>query len=202
MRNLSSDERKKVTFLTSTNSSPSFASNTLLPPPPPPHSPPPLSNQSSPSPSSISSIFILPSPPKIKKITQPTPWKRINPGYDMRTLRKQIEEIRNEIIQRFELQGLLYNENEVLWNYLKELYQSFEKNSTILHSQIEKTNQTLQDLHYEKAEIADKLRDAQGSYREMEKIQLEQQKLKNEILEAERKKIEAQTILQRFNRVR
>eukprot|EP01036_Dinobryon_divergens_P024876 gene24876-33366_t len=77
-------------------------------------------------PISIDSIQLTQVPP-------PKAAKRAPPiGYDMRTLRKQLEFLREEITDRAQTQALLYEQNDQLWKYLHELLNIHNQNATTL----------------------------------------------------------------------
>ena len=129
----------------------------LLPPPPPP---PPLEEQTKsvtseihvvrivvpnfPGKSSSSSsqyfkepLFYIPKVPELTKVPDPQPPKKAPlTGYDMRTLRKQIDFLQNEIQERMETQQLLYKQNEELWNYAQTLNQCNSSNANIMRDQV------------------------------------------------------------------
>jgi hypothetical protein len=142
-------------------------------------------------------LFPIPTQPKLKKISEIKSFQRISPGYDMRTVRKQIEQLRQEIIDHVEVQGLVYNQNEILWNYLKDLYQVNERSSLVLNEEVNKWNQHLEKLYYEKAKLADHLRDAQEMVKENEKLEDEEKLLNGILLEAKSKQTFALEELQR-----
>ena len=131
-----------------------------LPPPPPPPPPPPLEEQvksrssgvqvirvvvpNFPGKSSSSSsqyfkepLFYIPKVPELTKVPDPQPPKKAPlTGYDMRTLRKQVEFLQIEIQERMETQQLLYKQNEELWNYAQTLNQCNSSNVNIMRDQV------------------------------------------------------------------
>jgi hypothetical protein len=108
-------------------------------------------------------LFEVPALPSLTKVSEPKQIKKVAPGYDMRTLRKQVDQLHQDISERVENQGILYSQNEVLWNYLLELLESNKKNGIMLKSQISKMHEELHALHLERAILAEKLRQGQAS---------------------------------------
>jgi hypothetical protein len=178
------NDRRKVTFQSFKNSSP-------------PHPPPsiPLSSSLM---TEFINLFQIPEAPKLAKIIEPEPFSRVTPGYDMRTLRKQIEQLRQEILNHVEVQGIIYNQNEVLWNYLKDLVRSNETNSQILEFQILKFSDEFKRLSLERAQQADELRDLKLKSEEIEIFQIEQQRLENVLVKIKEKKSSALLEYERY----
>ena len=82
-------------------------------------------------------LFYIPKVPELTKVPDPQPPKKAPlTGYDMRTLRKQIEFLQNEIQERMETQQLLYKQNEELWNYTQTLNQCNSSNENIMRDQV------------------------------------------------------------------
>jgi uncharacterized membrane-anchored protein YhcB (DUF1043 family) len=142
-------------------------------------------------------LFPIPAQPKLKKILEAKPISRISPGYDMRTVRKQIEQLRQEIVDHVEVQGFVYNQNEILWNHFKDLFQVNDRSSTVLYEEVDKLNRHLETLFFEKARLADELRDAQEMVKANEQLEDEENLLKGMIFEAEKKQTFALEELQR-----
>lgn len=57
-------------------------------------------------------------------------------GYDMRTLRKQIDYLQTDIKERIEIQELLYIQNNELWTYSKSLLECNKNNIILMKSHI------------------------------------------------------------------
>ena len=135
---------------------PTLGDNQLPPPPPPPPLEEPTKSITSevhvvrvvvpnfPGKSSSSSsqyfkepLFYIPKVPELTKVPDPQPPKKAPlTGYDMRTLRKQIEFLQTEIQERMETQQLLYKQNEELWNYAQTLNQCNSSNANIMREQV------------------------------------------------------------------
>jgi hypothetical protein len=159
----------------------------------PPPLPAPASSSSSPEAdlSQYLNLFSIPPSPKLRKITEPNPLSRMTPGYDMRTIRKQVEQLRQEVVSHVEVQGSLYNQNEILWNYLKDLVSSNESNSQILEAEVMKFHGELERLHLEKASAADELRDLREKGNEIEALEREQESLQTTLEATKEKKTRA-----------
>ena len=66
----------------------------------------------------LESFEIPPFPQTIKKIIEPRDLRTAKlppPGYDMRTLRKQVDSLHEEIQYNIEQQEEMYLQNHVLW---------------------------------------------------------------------------------------
>lgn len=82
-------------------------------------------------------LFFIPKVPELTKVPDPQPPKKAPlTGYDMRTLRKQIDYLQTEIQERMETQQLLYKQNEELWNYAQTLNQCNSSNANIMREQV------------------------------------------------------------------
>ena len=63
----------------------------------------------------------LPLLPVLEKVPTPAAIKRQAPGFDMRTLRKQLDVVYAEVEERHRQQSLLYDQNHTLFQYLQKL---------------------------------------------------------------------------------
>lgn len=110
----------------------------------------------------IKVLFPIPSPPQLSKVSEPKPVSRIAPGYDMRTLRKQVDQLNREILDRVDNQSQLYSQNERLWNYMKLLLESNKSNAVKLHDYMGALQEELQSVQKERAVLAERLRAGQA----------------------------------------
>lgn len=67
------------------------------------------------------SVFPVPDMPRIGRHTEPRPFHKSAPGYDMKTLRRQLDAMAGELEERFALQAALYRQNESLWAFAESL---------------------------------------------------------------------------------
>lgn len=63
----------------------------------------------------------LPLLPVLQKVPPPTMAQRQAPGFDMRTLRKQLDALYSEAEERYRQQTVLYDQNQTLFQYLQQL---------------------------------------------------------------------------------
>lgn len=112
--------------------------------------------------SNVKDLFPIPSPPQLEKVSEPKPVKRIAPGYDMRTLRKQLDQLHQDILDRVENQGLLYRQNETLWTYMMDLLDCNKTNAVKIQDHVETLHDELHALHRERVELAEKLQKGQA----------------------------------------
>jgi hypothetical protein len=110
----------------------------------------------------VAALFPLPSPPQLAKVSEPKPVKRIAPGYDMRTLRKQVDQLHQDILERVENQGLLYSQNEKLWTYMRDLLENNKVNAVKIREHMSLLHNELHTVHLQRAKLAEKLRAGQA----------------------------------------
>jgi hypothetical protein len=63
----------------------------------------------------------LPLPPALQKCPAPSATRRQAPGFDMRTLRKQLDALHAELDERYRQQTALFDQNQALFHYLQQL---------------------------------------------------------------------------------
>lgn len=105
-------------------------------------------------------LFRLPKAPELTKISDPKPLPRIVPGYDMRTLRKQLDTLHTEIRERTEQHQHVYAQNEQLWEYIRKLLEYNKTNAVTMKNHISTLNNELTILHAERRDLASKLQEA------------------------------------------
>lgn len=109
-------------------------------------------------------VFYIPRVPNITKVPEPKrPSRPPPPGYDMRTLRKQLEHLNEEFEEREHTQGLLYTQNEQLWAYIQELLEANKANAQLMRGEVVKLHVELKNAHRERFNIAEKLQLARNS---------------------------------------
>eukprot|EP01038_Epipyxis_sp_PR26KG_P004078 gene4078-5824_t len=140
--------------------------------------------------------FNLPSLPELIKVP---PQSSINhgpppPGYDMKTLRKQIEYYSHESLVLTDTQSRLYAQNEQLWRYIQELLDANRENAVAVRAYVSELNNELNSVYQERRRISHYLVTARSSQtlieqleRELTAVNLsaeESEKLKSEALKA------------------
>ena len=105
-------------------------------------------------------LFKLPKAPDLPKLSDPKPLPRIVPGYDMRTLRKQLDTLHVEIRERTEQHQNVYSQNEQLWDYIRKLLEYNKTNASTMKGHINTLNNELSILHAERRDLAAKLHEA------------------------------------------
>jgi hypothetical protein len=109
-------------------------------------------------------LFHIPQIPELTKVPPPPPPKKAPiSGYDMRTLRKQVDFLHSEIEERTETQSLLYKQNEELWNYTNLLLEANKNNALIVRDQVHNLHNELKQLHSDRSSLAEKLEIARNS---------------------------------------
>ena len=108
--------------------------------------------------------FYIPKVPELTKVPDPKPPKKAPlAGYDMRTLRKQIDYLQSEIEDRTETQQLLYRQNEELWGYSRSLLECNKTNAVLMKNQVKTLHDELRNLHQERLILTTKLESAENS---------------------------------------
>lgn len=109
-------------------------------------------------------VFHIPKVPELTKVPDPKPPKKAPlAGYDMRTLRKQIDFLQGEIEDRTVTQELLYKQNEELWGYSRSLLECNKTNALLMKGQVKSLHDELRGLHQERLILASKLESAENS---------------------------------------
>ena len=142
-------------------------------------------------------IFTIPDVPDLTKVPEPRPLKRAPaPGYDMRTLRKQLDFLYTEIDERSESQALIFRQNQELWDYTQLLLQANKTNVNTMRSQVASLHDELRTVHEERNMLAEKLQLAQNSKELLSKLESDIGNLQNAGSNAEslRKEAEAQLL--------
>ncbi len=109
-------------------------------------------------------IFPVSPLPMLKQYAEPKPFHKNAPGYDMKTLRKQIDTIQLELNNRLELYNEIYNENNMLWNYTQELVQLNNNYGKYTINETNKMKLRFDDIFSEKENLANKLIEYQNLY--------------------------------------
>ena len=93
--------------------------------------------------------FHIPPLPQLHKLPEPKPIKKAPvAGYDVKTLKRQVEFLRTEIEERDEAHSRVYNQNVEMWSYIENIIAAAHSNAdkmkehvAMLHTDIEAMNQ-------------------------------------------------------------
>lgn len=141
-------------------------------------------------------VFFIPQIPDISQVMEPLPPRRPPPaGYDMKTLRKQLEFLQEEVQERTQNYNGLCLQNQQLWNYVQELLEANKFNAAQMREHVHKLNQELHDLHTEKYNLAERLEFARNSKQLLAELNKELQDAQLTAEETERRKSEAEIAL-------
>ena len=147
---------------------------------------------------SVDPLFHLPTFPNISRIQAPQGLRKLPPpGYDMRTLRKQVDVLQDELEDRIESQSDLYEQNEQLWSYMDNLMDANKINSERLREHVGLLHRELYALHRERFRLAAKLREARDSATILEELKSERFNIKEEASAVDRLRREAEYALER-----
>ena len=109
-------------------------------------------------------IFYVPSVPNLTKISSFAPVKRAPvPGYDVKTLKKQVEFLQNEIENKVTSHRQLFRQNEELWTYTQQLLIANKANAEIVRNEMSRLHYELKGLYNDRVELAKKLELTQNS---------------------------------------
>lgn len=138
-------------------------------------------------------LFYIPRMPNIIKVPGPqAPRKPPPPGYDMRTLRRQLEFLTIEIEEKEATQQQLYQQNEQLWSYIQDLLDANNANTHLMRDEILKLHEELKTVHKERFSIAEKLQLALNSKEMLAQVNRDLQDTHASVEEIERRKREAE----------
>jgi hypothetical protein len=146
-------------------------------------------------------IFQIPKVPELTKVPDPKPPRKAPlAGYDMRTLRKQIDYLQSEIDDRTETQQLLYTQNEELWGYSRSLLECNKSNALLMRKQVKALHDELRQLHQERLLLAEKLENAEHSKEMLLKMGVELSGARGAVTTAQRMALDAEDALTRTKR--
>ena len=116
----------------------------------------------------------------------------------MRTLRKQVDCLHQEIESRIEAQEDMYLQNNVLWEYVKSLYKCNRDNAEKLRGYFYTLHTELLKVHKERHKLSQRLKMAHNSEKVLKLLAEEQQLERAGCIEEERLKEEAEVLLNRY----
>ena len=112
-------------------------------------------------------------------------------GYDMKTLRKQIEFLTGELSSKDETESLVYTQNEQLWQYIHELLESNKENAIKMRSYVKKLSVEYEAAAKERDEAEAKVQTVQNATTILNELDRERKLIYLAIEEKERQKLEA-----------
>lgn len=141
-------------------------------------------------------IFHIPSVPQLTIVPNAKqPRKAPLAGYDMKTLRKQIEYLQSEIEDRTDTQQLLFKQNQELWSYCRSLLESNQTNAGLMKRQVRALHDELCQLHIERLSLAEKLENAEHSKHMLLKMSVELSSARGAVTTAEQLALDAEGAL-------
>jgi len=147
---------------------------------------------------SVEPLFHLPTFPDLERMPPPKELPKLPPpGYDMRTLRRQVDALQSELEQRIDGQADLYVQNERLWDYMDSLLDANRLNSERLKDHVGLLHRELFALHRERFRLATALKDARDSATILRELQGEHMTVGREAAEVDKLRLQAQRVLLR-----
>lgn len=109
-------------------------------------------------------LFYVPPCPSLTKVAEPRPPRRAPvAGYDMKTLRRQVDFLQTEMEEREAVQARLYAQNGELWTYSQSLAEAHARNAALVQAQVSHMHEELQRAHADRYALATQLQRAQES---------------------------------------
>jgi hypothetical protein len=141
-------------------------------------------------------VFYIPKIPDIVKVPEPGPPRKPPPaGYDMKTLRRQLDFFNDQLEERTEVQALLYQQNEQLWVYIQDLLESNKLNAGLMKNYVGQLHQELAAVHKERYLAAEQLELAKNSKDMFSTLHKDLIRLQQELGDAEISKAEVNEAL-------
>lgn len=141
-------------------------------------------------------IFHIPVVPELTIIPDPKPPRKAPlAGYDMKTLRKQIEYLQSEIDDRSDTQQLLFKQNQELWGYCRSLLECNKTNAGLMKRQVRSLHEELCQLHNERLSLAEKLENAEHSKQMLLKMSVELSSARGAVTTAQQLALDAEEAL-------
>ncbi|KAJ1416474.1 hypothetical protein B484DRAFT_154676 [Ochromonadaceae sp. CCMP2298] len=141
-------------------------------------------------------LFYIPRIPSITKVPEPQAPKRPPPaGYDMRTLRRQLSFLNEELGEQAQTQVLLHTQNEQLWMYVQDLLEANKANAHLMRGEVLRLHGELKHVHKERYQVAEKLLLARNSKSLLADLQRDLRETQLSAEEVEARKAEAETAL-------
>ena len=141
-------------------------------------------------------LFYVPPCPSLTKVAEPRPPKRVPvAGYDMKTLRRQVDFLQTEMEERESVQARLYAQNGELWSYSQSLAEAHARNASVVQAQVQRMHAELQRAHADRFFLATQLKRAQDSRAMLSQLEADLRGARDEHKGIERLRQEAEAAL-------
>jgi hypothetical protein len=109
-------------------------------------------------------MFHIPPLPQLERVPEPKPLKR-SPvaGYDVKTLKRQVEFLQAEITEREGVHKQVHAQNEEMWEYIKDLIRSSHDNADRMKDYCSQLHSEVTTMTAERKELAEKVSLARDS---------------------------------------
>ncbi len=108
--------------------------------------------------------FHIPPVPHMERVPEPKPLKRAPVvGYDVKTLKRQVEFLQQEITERERVHAQVYLQNEEMWKYIRDLIDASHDNADRMKEYCSKLHAEVVTLGAERRELAEKVSLARDS---------------------------------------
>ena len=78
----------------------------------------------------LGALFPIPPVPQLERVPEPKPLKKAPvAGYDVKTLKRQVEFLQKEITERERIHAQVYSQNEEMWKYIQDLINASHENA-------------------------------------------------------------------------
>ena len=109
-------------------------------------------------------FFHIPPVPQLERVPEPKPLKRAPvAGYDVKTLKRQVEFLQREITERERVHAQVYSQNEEMWEYIRDLINASHDNADRMKEYCSKLQAEVVTLGTERRELAEKVSLARDS---------------------------------------
>ncbi|RYH26003.1 hypothetical protein EON65_15075 [archaeon] len=143
-------------------------------------------------------IFYIPRVPEFAHVHEPLPPKKPPPpGYDLKTLRKQVEYLNEEIRERQQNTAAMSVQNNQLWDYIQELLEANKFNAATMRTKVAQLNEELRVAQKERFLLLQKLDLAKNSKKMMDDLSRELEEAQVTVEEMQRRKKNAEQELKR-----
>lgn len=109
-------------------------------------------------------IFHIPPLPRLHKLPEPKPIKKAPvAGYDVKTLKRQVEFLRTEIEERDDAHTKVYKQNLEMWDYIQNLISTAHSNAEKMKGYVSLLHTDIEAMNRERKELAEKVALARDS---------------------------------------
>ena len=109
-------------------------------------------------------VFHIPPLPQLHKLPEPKPVKKAPvAGYDVKTLKRQVDFLRTEIEERDKAHKEVYNQNLKMWDYIQNLIDVAHNNADKMKEHVSLLHADIEAMNLERKELAEKVALARDS---------------------------------------